>query len=69
MKFKTNIKCGGCVSTVTPVLDAAVGMGNWTVDLADPLRTLHIKTESVSPADIRSRLAAVGYEAELLPAS
>jgi hypothetical protein len=28
MKFKTNIKCDGCIATVTPILDHAVGAGN-----------------------------------------
>ena len=45
-KFKTNIKCTGCVATVTPFLDEAVGERQWEVDLTDPSRILTVKTEA-----------------------
>jgi copper chaperone len=64
MKFKTNIKCGGCIATVTPVLDQMVGAGNWSVDLADPLRILTIAQPKVSSEELKSSLSKVGYQAE-----
>jgi copper chaperone len=64
MKFKTNIKCGACVATVTPVLDRAVGSGNWQVDLSDPLRVLTLTAPVVSGAEIARLLSEVGYTAE-----
>ena len=64
MKFKTNIKCDGCIATVTPVLDQAVGAGNWQVDLVDPQRVLTVEHAAVSADAIKASLATVGYQAE-----
>ena len=44
-KFKTNIKCMGCISTVTPYLNKTVGENNWEVDLQDPNRILSVPAE------------------------
>lgn len=65
MKFKTNIKCGGCIAAVTPVLDAVVGIGNWQVDLSDPLKVLTLP-ENASLEEIKSKLTAIGYQMETL---
>ena len=32
LKFKTNIKCGGCIATVTPFLNDQKEISSWTVD-------------------------------------
>lgn len=64
MKFKTNIKCDGCIAKVTPILDQAVGKGNWSVDLTSPLRILSIEHLAVAPDSIKAGLATVGYNAE-----
>jgi copper chaperone len=64
MKFRTNIKCDACVAKVTPVLNEAVGAGNWSVDLLDPNRTLSLDHLRVSTAELKSRLAMVGYQAD-----
>lgn len=66
MKFKTNIKCDGCVATVTPVLDEQVGKGKWSVDLDNPLHILSISGEEVTEESIKSGLAKVGYKADVI---
>ena len=33
LQFKTNIKCTGCISKVTPILNKKLGEGQWEVDL------------------------------------
>jgi hypothetical protein len=43
-KFKTNIKCDGCIAKVTPALNETVGQGNWNVDLQNPNKVLTIQT-------------------------
>jgi copper chaperone CopZ len=63
-QFKTNIKCSGCIATVTPVLNNIAGAGNWQVDLASPDKVLSV------PADIDKKVIAdalekVGYKAEV----
>lgn len=57
LKFKTNIKCMGCVSTVTPALDEAVGAGNWEVDLQSPQKELTVIAEGVDANTVIAALA------------
>lgn len=65
LKFKTNIKCTGCLATVTPVLNKELGEGNWEVDLQDPQRTLTVPADASETAVIAS-IKNVGFEAEKL---
>lgn len=65
LKFKTTIKCSGCVATVTPVLDKTVGEHKWEVDIKDPDKVLTIAAEeSVDAAGVVKALEGVGYKAE-----
>ena len=64
-KFKTNIKCTGCVATVTPFLDEAVGERQWEVDLTDPSRILTVKTEADKDTVVKA-LEKAGYKGEQL---
>jgi copper chaperone CopZ len=63
-KFKTNIKCDGCIATVTPALNETVGQNNWSVDLKNPARILTIKNEGVKNSQVIEALQKVGYKAE-----
>ena len=63
LKFKTNIKCAGCIATVTPPLNEVVGEGKWQVDLTDPDRILTIEDGKLESKVIES-LQKVGYKAE-----
>lgn len=62
-KFKTNIKCTGCIATVTPFLDEAVGEEKWEVDLTDPSKILTVKTEADKDVVLKA-LEKAGYKAE-----
>jgi len=48
IKLKTNIKCGGCIATVTPFLNQSVGEGNWQVDTQSPDKVLTVNTNGVT---------------------
>ncbi|MXV51325.1 heavy metal transport/detoxification protein [Pedobacter sp. HMF7647] len=63
MKFKTNIKCGGCIATVTPNLNKTVGENNWQVDLNSPEKTLTV-ADQADEKKIVDALKEVGYSAE-----
>ena len=72
IKLKTNIKCGGCVATVTPFLNESVGAGNWQVDTQNPDKVLTVQTEAVQrlgvTADtVKAAVQRAGYKAEVLP--
>lgn len=41
-KFKTNIKCGGCVAKVTPGLNETAGVDQWEVDINNPEKILTV---------------------------
>jgi copper chaperone CopZ len=65
LRFKTNLKCQGCIANVTPYLNAEVGPGQWKVDLSVPERLLTVEAE-ILPEKISEALAKAGYKAELL---
>lgn len=64
MKFKTNIKCAGCIEKVTPVLNPLVGSENWKVDTENPQKILTIESDTVSETTLAEQLKNVGYTIE-----
>jgi copper chaperone len=69
LKFKTTIKCGGCIATVTPFLNKIEGISTWSVDTNSPDKILTIETESVSAEEIESVLKSAGYQAKPIQAN
>jgi copper chaperone len=63
MKFKTDIKCSGCVAKVTPFLNEAVGVDHWQVDTSNPSKVLAI-TNNTSEAEVKAAVAKAGFKAE-----
>ena len=62
-KFKTNIKCSGCVAAVTPHLNEAVGEANWNVDINDPSKILNVTTDT-SDTKVMDAVRKAGYKIE-----
>lgn len=65
MKFKTNIRCDGCVAKVTPGLNETAGANNWSVDLQNPDRILHVNKE-MNSTQIQEALIKSGYQGTLI---
>lgn len=65
-QFKTNIKCGGCIATVTPFLNEVAGANAWQVDTAAPDKVLTISADMVPAEDIIRAVEKAGYKAEKL---
>ena len=63
LKFKSNIKCSGCIAKVTPYLNETVGNGKWEVDLTDPSKVLTVKGEP-DATKIVAAIEKAGYRAE-----
>ena len=63
-RFKTNIKCDGCIQKVTPFLSKIKEIEEWNVDLASPDRILSIEGTEIAPAAVISSLNQAGYKAE-----
>ncbi|HNY07827.1 MAG TPA: heavy-metal-associated domain-containing protein [Bacteroidales bacterium] len=66
LKFKTNIKCDGCIAKISPVLNADSSIEKWEVDLLHPDKILTVSGERISGDLIKSALKNAGYIAELL---
>ena len=67
LKFKTNIKCGGCIAAVTPALDTLEGVAQWDVDTSVPDKILTIRSENgLTPMDVTAVLKNKGYQAEAI---
>lgn len=62
-KFKTNIKCSGCVAAVTPHLNEAVGENKWRVDINDPSKILSVEGEA-DEQGITEAVKKAGYKIE-----
>ncbi|MBK6347128.1 MAG: hypothetical protein IPN08_09255 [Bacteroidales bacterium] len=64
IKFKTNLKCNGCISAVSPSLNAIEGLTKWEVDLSSPDRIMNTEIEKAGTADsIIAAFKNAGYEA------
>ncbi|WP_066835639.1 heavy-metal-associated domain-containing protein [Rufibacter ruber] len=62
LKFKTNIKCGGCISAVTPTLDTTPGVENWAVDTNNPDKILTVQG-NISEEEVMAAVNKAGYNA------
>jgi copper chaperone len=63
LKFKTTIKCNGCIKTVTPFLDKSNNISKWSVDLESPDRIMTVETEG-DTEEVKNLLNEAGYKAE-----
>jgi len=67
LKFKTNLKCNGCISAITPTMNSIEGIASWKVDLATPERLLTVECNPEKAGDILAGIRKAGYEIELIP--
>ncbi|RQO30667.1 hypothetical protein DBR32_08010 [Taibaiella sp. KBW10] len=65
-RFKTNIKCNGCVATVQPTLDAEKAITSWAVATTEPDKILTVNSESLSEEEIINLVKLAGFKAESL---
>ncbi|MDX5320354.1 MAG: cation transporter [Bacteroidota bacterium] len=64
MKFRTSIKCTGCLNKVTPYLNDTRGIENWDLDLKNPEKVLTINASEASEEDVIQTVKKLGYEIE-----
>lgn len=64
LKFKTNIKCTGCVAKVTPFLNDEKGIEKWDVDIFNPEKILSVETDSINSEKIIEAIEKAGFKAE-----
>ncbi len=66
LKFKTTIKCTGCLEKVTPHLNKASGIKNWEVDIKNPNKVLVVESNGATEEDVVATLDKIGFKAERL---
>ena len=64
--FKTNVKCNGCRTAITPFLDNEPSINSWKVDIFDPDRLLTVEGEELDPQTVIDLLRKAGYQGEVL---
>ncbi len=62
LKFKSNIKCTGCLETVTPHLNEVDAISSWEVDLLSPNKTLTVTSEDRAEDKIVNAVKNAGFE-------
>lgn len=61
-QFKTNINCGGCVSTVTPFLNDAKGILQWGVNTTNKDKVLTVKSNGITQGEIIAAVQKAGFK-------
>jgi copper chaperone len=64
MKFKTNMKCAGCIAGIKPKLDAEKEIENWEVTLQSPQSILTVYSSTLSQKAIVEIVERAGFTAE-----
>ncbi|MEP2771399.1 MAG: heavy-metal-associated domain-containing protein [Fulvivirga sp.] len=69
LKFKTTIKCTGCLTKVTPYINDTKGVESWEVDLKNLDKVLTIKGQNLDVERIKNAVQEAGYSAESIDAT
>ncbi len=64
LKFKTNIKCNGCVAKITPILNGNPEIKSWEVDIQNPDKILTVETALFDAQKIKEVVVSAGFMAE-----
>lgn len=64
MQFTTNLKCSGCVATITPGMDSLEAVKSWKVDLAPATKILEVEGTESAESEILRVVAQAGFTAE-----
>jgi copper chaperone len=64
IRFKTSMKCAGCVEAVTPGLNALKEVASWKVDVGGAEKTLSVEAEETAIPKVVAALEKAGFKAE-----
>ena len=62
MRFKTNLKCGGCIKAITPGLESMKSIDSWSVDLENPDKILEVSAIQDISEQIIDSIKKAGYQ-------
>ncbi|MDA3952256.1 MAG: heavy-metal-associated domain-containing protein [Bacteroidales bacterium] len=70
LRFKTSLKCNGCVTTIKPNMDTINGIKTWRVFLDVQEKTLEVDLDDPNTEEIANNVmdavTKAGYEIENL---
>lgn len=62
LRFKTNLKCNGCIRAITPAIESLKDIESWKVELENPDKVLEINSlDDISDSVIES-IKKAGYQ-------
>jgi len=61
-RFKTNLKCSGCVKVVSPLLDSILEIENWEINLESDNKTLEVESKSDVSDLVIETIKKAGYQ-------
>lgn len=61
LRFKTSLKCGGCVKAITPGLESLNIIEKWTVDLESPDKVLEVEAPEDISEKVMDSVKKAGY--------
>ena len=61
LKFKTSLKCRGCVNAIKPGLESLDLAGKWTVDLESADKTLQVEAPEEMAEKVMDSVKNAGY--------
>ncbi|WP_341221279.1 heavy-metal-associated domain-containing protein [Polaribacter atrinae] len=64
VKFKTNIHCGSCIKSVTPVLNNLDNIDLWKVDLEHDDKILEVTLDDEDKNSVVEAVKSAGFEIE-----
>jgi len=62
IRFKTNLKCSGCVNAITPGLESLNLIKKWSVDLQDPDKILEVNSNEDITELVTEAVKKAGYQ-------
>jgi hypothetical protein len=60
-RYKTDLRCGACVESVRPLLDAAPDVARWSADVSNPDKVLTVEGEGVTAERVDALIRPAGY--------
>ncbi len=62
LRFKTNLKCSGCVGKIAPGLDEMDTIEKWSVDIESPDKVLEIEASEDISDEVLESIKKAGYQ-------
>lgn len=62
LRFKTSLKCGGCIRAITPGLESLNIIERWNVDLDNPDKVLEVEAAEDISEQVIDSVKKAGYQ-------